>query len=350
MTISLPDWLLRRPKRWAHLDQVPFSHLAVLLFAVFSLFSVFGFYVDIISGGEQPYIIVAANAAFSGLNAAVWIFVLARLRTIWLLVLCLLQFFSAFVNIHLSRWLQTTFHLSPVPAKVGIPFAATCILIAVLTSYVCFVGYIRSAGRESFRLRNELALAHSIQKTLVPQLHIFTRSYEVFGVSQPSEKVGGDLVDVLELSNGDAVAYLADIAGHGLQAGILMGMLKTAARTALLDAGSHSNEAALSMLMEKLNIVLPQVKEYHMYATFTALRLNADGQAFYGMAGSPSTTPLECFSEKDWPRGGGTVPTRPARCLGLPCTADRDGARRCNFDCYGRHLRGCICKRNRIWD
>jgi serine phosphatase RsbU (regulator of sigma subunit) len=52
----------------------------------------------------------------------------------------------------------------------------------------------------------------------------------------PSDKVGGDLVDVVELCGGDTVAYLADIAGHGLQAGILMGMLKTAARTVLTDS------------------------------------------------------------------------------------------------------------------
>jgi Stage II sporulation protein E (SpoIIE) len=320
MTISLPDWLLRRPKRWAHLDQVPFSHLAVLLFAVFLLFSVFGFYVDIISGGEQPYAVVAVNATYSGLNAALWILVLARLRMVWFVVLCLLQVFSATVNIHLSRWLQTSFHLSPVPAKVGVPFAATCILVAVLVSYVCFVTYIRSAGKESFRLRNELALAHSIQKTLVPQIRLSTKSCEIFGVSKPSEKVGGDLVDVLELPGGDAIAYLADIAGHGLQAGILMGMLKTAARTALLDAGSYSKEAALSMLMERLNIVLPQVKEYHMYSTFTALRLNADGQAFYGMAGSPPLLHWKAASgkvirvqEEQFPLGLLAVSNFPAR-------------------------------------
>jgi serine phosphatase RsbU (regulator of sigma subunit) len=239
---------------------------------------------------------------------------------VWFIALCLLQVFSATVNIHLSQWLQTSFHLSPLPANVGVPFAATCILVAVLASYVCFVTYIRSAGKESFRLRNELALAHSIQKTLVPQIRLSTKSFEIFGVSKPSEKVGGDLVDVLELPGGDAIAYLADIAGHGLQAGILMGMLKTAARTALLDAGSDSKEATLSMLMERLNIVLPQVKEYHMYSTFTALRLNADGQAFYGMAGSPPLLHWNAASgnvvrvqEEQFPLGLLAVSNFPAR-------------------------------------
>jgi serine phosphatase RsbU (regulator of sigma subunit) len=140
------------------------------------------------------------------------------------------------------------------------------------------------------RVRNELELAHSIQKTLVPPISVTTPRFEIYGVSEPSEKVGGDLVDAVELPSGDTVAYLADIAGHGLQAGILMGMLKTSARTALGDDNpGDADGGVLSRLMLRLNQVLPQVKEAHMYATFAALRLNGNGEAFYGMAAS---TPL----------------------------------------------------------
>ena len=89
--------------------------------------------------------------------------------------------------------------------------------------------------------------------------------------------MGGDLVDAVLLPNGDMIAYVADIAGHGLSAGILMGMLKTAARTALLDAGVGHPSATLPLLLEKLNRVLPDVKEPQMYATITAFRLNTEG-------------------------------------------------------------------------
>jgi hypothetical protein len=287
MRTNFSEWLKRRPKRWAHLDQMPFSQLVVLLSAVFLLFSVIGFYTDIMSGGQQPYAVVFENATFSGLNAVLWVLVLTRLSMFWILVMGMLQIFSAPVNVYLGRWMNAAFHLSPVEARVGIPFAATAIMTAVILSYICFVTYIRNTGKEAFRLKNELALAHSIQKTLVPPIRRSSQSFEIFGISEPSEKVGGDLVDVVELRGGDMVAYLADIAGHGLQAGILMGMLKTAARTALLNECDGGSGAILSMLMEQLNQVLPQVKESHMYATFTALRLNLDGELFYGMAASP---------------------------------------------------------------
>jgi len=149
--------------------------------------------------------------------------------------------------------------------------------------------FIAREGKEAFRLRNELELAHGIQKTLVPPFTLRTPSYEVYGISKPSEKVGGDLVDAVVLSNGDAIAYLGDIAGHGLQAGILMGMLKTATRTALslLDAAECDPHATLPVLLDRLNTVLPGVKEAHMYATFSAFRLCSDGTIYYALAASP---------------------------------------------------------------
>jgi sigma-B regulation protein RsbU (phosphoserine phosphatase) len=66
-----------------------------------------------------------------------------------------------------------------------------------------------------------------------------------------------------------------------------MGMLKTAVRTALLDATTGHPSATLPLLLEKLNRVLPDVKEPQMYATLTAFRLNADGTAWYATAASP---------------------------------------------------------------
>jgi serine phosphatase RsbU (regulator of sigma subunit) len=72
-----------------------------------------------------------------------------------------------------------------------------------------------------------------------------------------------------------------------LQAGILMGMLKTAVRTALLDAGERDATQTLPVLLERVNDVLPVVKEAHMYATFTGLRLGTDGGVYYALAASP---------------------------------------------------------------
>ena len=281
-------WILRDSTRWRHFRGVPFRRLWVLMTAVFLLFSVIGFYVDLtVTAGQLPYVVAATIAVFSGINALLWILVLSRLARIYLIPLIALQFFNSSFNVWLSNWLMKTFHLSPVPSATGIRTASTVIMCLVIVSYIFFVAYIRREGQESFRMQNELALAHGIQKTLVPPVSLRTASSEVYGISCPSDKVGGDLVDALLLPNGDAIAYLADIAGHGLQAGILMGMLKTAARTALLDAGQRPPSDTMPLLLDRLNTVLPAVKEAHMFATFTGFRLGAGGIVHYALAASP---------------------------------------------------------------
>ena len=285
--MTIGTWLMSKPKRWAHLRKVPLGRMFWLLLAVFLLFSVIGFFVDLMNGGVLPYLVVLTNAVLSGLNAVTWILVLARLSTLWVIVLVGFQFFVGSLNYYVSIGLETVFHPARVAPAAGIHFAAVSILVVVILSYSCFVSYMRTTGRETERLKAELDMAHSIQKTLVPVISRSTRAFEIYGISEPSDKVGGDLVDAVEVRGGDTIVYLADIAGHGLQAGILMGMLKTAARTALLDGSGYEQAGILSMLMERLNQVLPGVKESHMYATFTALRLNLDGESFYGMAASP---------------------------------------------------------------
>jgi hypothetical protein len=161
----------------------------VLIAAVFLLFSVVGFYVDLIYGGVLPYAVVLQIALYVGLNASLWIIVLSRLSMPFLVGLLVLQFFNTRINASLANWLMRTFDLKPVPSQLGIHFAATATMSAILLSYVFFVVYIRREGRESFRMRNELELAHGIQKTLVPPVGLRTSRFEIYGISHPSDKV-----------------------------------------------------------------------------------------------------------------------------------------------------------------
>ena len=314
-TPARTPWYLRYPSRWRHFRSLPLKNLRLLLVAVFLLFSTFGFFSDVMSGGHLPYLVVAANVIISGLVALVWLIVLARLPIVFIALAIAVSVLNPWIAAWTDVVLSNSFHLPQVKGETGIRFASVGTMIAFVISYVYFVAFIRGEGKESFKLRNELELAHGIQKTLVPPIALMTARFEVYGISCPSEKVGGDLVDALRLPNGDAIAYLADIAGHGLQAGILMGMLKTAARTALLDAGERDAAQTLPVLLGRLNSVLPEVKEAHMYATFTGFRLDADGSVHYALAASPpilhwhaNGSALSHIEEEQFPLGLLPVP------------------------------------------
>ena len=280
-------WYLRPFEPFERMRTVPWRRLWLLTAAVFLLFMVFGFFDDLMAQGTRPYAVAILASLYTGLDAALWILVLYRGQRILIVGMVALQFFNSPLITAVANRMVHAFALQPVPRETGVRFAATGILIVVVASYALFISYIRAEGKESYRIRSQLELAHGIQKTLVPPVHLRTDLFEVYGISEPSDKVGGDLVDAVLLPGGDVVAYVADIAGHGLPAGILMGMLKTAARTALLDAGTGHPSVTLPELLEKLNRVLPDVKEPQMYATLTAFRLNADGRVWFAMAASP---------------------------------------------------------------
>ena len=64
------SWLLRTSTRWTHFRQVPFKRLWVLMTAVFLLFSVIGFYVDLVQvNGQMPYVVAVVMAALSEVSA-----------------------------------------------------------------------------------------------------------------------------------------------------------------------------------------------------------------------------------------------------------------------------------------
>lgn len=174
--------------------------------------------------------------------------------------------------------LTKPFKLMPGPA-VGTIFVFALLLFLIRRFSL--------ARQEETRLSSELASAHGIQRTLVPSISASFSGYDLNGVSLPSEEVGGDLVDVVLLPNRSILAYVADVSGHGLQAGILMGMVKTAVRTILLE--SRDDPAfLLTALCDRLNRALPTVKESHMYATLAAICLAPDGRIQYTLAGHPS--------------------------------------------------------------
>jgi hypothetical protein len=238
-----------------------------LYLAVFFLFCVVGFFSDLLAMGQIPYATAAMIAAVTGLDAVLWLVAMNKLPWPSVGAMAALQLLvGPFLN-RTAHWMEGAFGLHNPSQTSGIRFAAVAVLTVTILSYTCFVIFLQGEARVTLKISNELELAHGIQKTLVPPVRLRTELFEVYGISEPSEKVGGDLVDAVLLPNGDLVAYLGDIAGHGLPAGILMGMLKTAARTALLDATSGQPGESLPALLEKLNRVLPDVKEPQMYAT-----------------------------------------------------------------------------------
>jgi hypothetical protein len=168
--------------------------------------------------------------------------------------------------------------LVPDAVRRRVVFDAVGIFLCAGLGYRLLVSFATTEGLAGIRMQTELALAHGIQATLVPPLSFQTSAFEVYGKSIPSTEMGGDLIDVVE-SHGNLLAYVADISGHGLAAGQLMGMLKTAMRVSL-----QFGQPPVAWL-ERADRVLPAVKAPEMFATLALLYFDGSAQAEYASAG-----------------------------------------------------------------
>ena len=256
---------------------VPLGRMKMLMVGYFFVGAAGGFAFDLLQlnasrmGGGFFWPVLTGVAATAARAAGI-----KRVRLVPLLLLVV------FVTAWLGYWASRVSPPRPVPDAVHrrVLFDAIGILIAISFGTRFLLFFAGTEGLASVRMQTELSLAHGIQATLVPVVSFRNASFEVYGKSIPSTEMGGDLIDVIE-SHGRLVAYVADVSGHGLPAGQLMGMLKTAMRVAV-QLGQMPVAA-----LESADRVLPDLKEPGMFATLALLRFDGSHQAEYVLAGHP---------------------------------------------------------------
>lgn len=158
---------------------------------------------------------------------------------------------------------------------------AGLIIVFVLFSYGWFGTLFRIEGRRYYAAHTEIELASRIQQQLAPAIEMTAGNTEVFGISVPGGTVGGDLIDALEV-DGFLCAYAADVAGHGVAAGVVMSMVTAAVRMHLTT--SHPPGKGL---LGAVNRVLMPLTEAASYATFAYLLIDPECRVTYSAAGHP---------------------------------------------------------------
>src|ERR1700686_75131 len=200
------------------------------------------------------------------------------------------RFFPIFaVHMILTNLLGHLLKDLPQPSQMGaaeiarlqsrLTLDGMAIIFAITVGYVCFVYVSIAEGRRYFRVHAEMALAAEIHHVLVPAIDTRANDFYFFGSSLPSGEVGGDLIDVFQNNRG-WIAYIADVSGHGVAPGVVMGMVKSAARMQL------SSAEQTAALLEHLNSVLLPIKKPETFVTFAYLAWNGE-HLEYSTAGHP---------------------------------------------------------------
>ena len=116
---------------------------------------------------------------------------------------------------------------------------------------------------EQEKLRRDLALAAEVQRRLLPEKPPAATVVGVSAVSVPARTIGGDYYDFIDTGDRRIGIALADIAGKGVAAALIMSVVQASLRIICSENG-----ITLPQIAAKLNRYLHQSTSTSSYATF----------------------------------------------------------------------------------
>jgi sigma-B regulation protein RsbU (phosphoserine phosphatase) len=126
---------------------------------------------------------------------------------------------------------------------------------------------------EKKRLDEDLAVAHEIQRILLPNSAPDVPGYQIAGINIPARQVSGDYYDYLEVDGTHCGVAIADVSGKGVPASLIMAMCRSVLRTQA--AGQLSPAAALREVNAQL---FPDIKE-DMFISMAYAVLDSESSA-----------------------------------------------------------------------
>ncbi len=260
VTSKIVEMASRGRQNAEYSTQLPALSSARFLGAVFCLIASFSFIWGVFGASLTSTI---CFALLNGLAATLWVVTgTQRMFKAMGIVGCL----QAAANI----WLVMVFSkgrsiqaLQVTTFKHHALFNAAVATVLISAGYALFLYAFITEGRRYYDTLTEIRLAGAIHRSLVPEIKAAVNPFEFYGCSWPSGEVSGDLVDFVQHDRG-WFAYVADVSGHGVPAGVLMTMVKSAARTWLTAVGPRG-------FLPALNQVLLPLSAPNMYLTLAFL-------------------------------------------------------------------------------
>jgi hypothetical protein len=142
---------------------------------------------------------------------------------------------------------------------------------------------VSTQERELERRASELAIAHSIQTSVLPR-DLRLPGFDVGAVMLTAEEVGGDFYEFRPVSDGGAWIAVGDVTGHGLSSGLVMLMAQSMFSMLSGERGDPSPKQLLARLNKSLFFNLRERLHEDKYMTMVVARVFPDGRMVYAGA------------------------------------------------------------------
>ena len=129
---------------------------------------------------------------------------------------------------------------------------------------------------EHEKIRQDVAMAAEVQDRLLPQKSIETEAITVAAFTLPARGIGGDCYDFLDLADNGVGIALADVAGKGIAAALVMAAVQASLRIIVAEGLITPAQIAT-----KLNSFLHRSTRSESYATFFYVQFDAKARQLH---------------------------------------------------------------------
>ncbi len=121
---------------------------------------------------------------------------------------------------------------------------------------------------------NEMQIASEIQRKLLPKENPILPGYSISGINIPSKYVSGDYFDFIDDSDGNLICIVADVAGKGVAAALLVSIIQAWIH-ALIETKIDIQE-----ITSRLNEIIYRETSPNIYITFFIGKLSVEEKLF----------------------------------------------------------------------
>jgi serine phosphatase RsbU (regulator of sigma subunit) len=264
---------------------MPASANVLVLAAIFCLFASFGLMNSVLDLNTTVTSAVASAALMACFASAIAFTAFRAMVKSMIAVIVLLFAMSLLFGRFSARPMHDSSNSIENGAELRrrVRIESAMAMVTIIAGYIFIVAFLRKEGLRVFGPLTEVKLARDVHHAQVPAIARQIGQYEICGASVPSGQVGGDLVDVIandSVQDPRWTAYLADVSGHGVPAGMVMAMVKSAMRM-----GSTGNGIALADQVADLNRTLVSLSGSNVFATFACIAGGDEGVLQFTLAG-----------------------------------------------------------------
>jgi len=156
--------------------------------------------------------------------------------------------------------------------------------------------------REKRRIEEELRIAREVQLSLLPAEAPKIDALDLHGINIPSYKIGGDYFDFIPIVDGHLGIAVADVAGKGVPASLIMASFRAVLRAEI------RNNYAIRTILAKVNRVLKEtLRDDQFVSAFYGVLDVARRRFTYSNAGHHPAIVFRTGGKRRYLKSGGLV-------------------------------------------